>query len=76
MKDLYTFHTSKEDLDKWYEMVSDAYIRIFKRCGLDVKIVKSETGQIGGDEAHEFMVMKKLEKIQLHIVQNGVWCKY
>lgn len=60
MKDLYTFHTSKEDLDKWYEMVSDAYIRIFKRCGLDVKIVKSETGQIGGDEAHEFMVMKKV----------------
>jgi prolyl-tRNA synthetase len=57
MKDLYTFHVSEEDLNLWYQKVWQAYLRIFDRCGLDVKIVNSDTGQMGGKSAHEFMVM-------------------
>jgi len=34
MKDLYSFHSSQDDLDKYYEVVSGAYDKIFKRCGL------------------------------------------
>ena len=60
MKDLYTFHASEEDLDKWYQTVWQAYLRIFDRCGLDVKIVNSDTGQMGGKSAHEFMVMSEV----------------
>jgi len=60
MKDAYTFHDSNEDLDIWYKAFSDAYVRIFNRCGLDTKIVASDTGQIGGDEADEFMVMSEV----------------
>jgi prolyl-tRNA synthetase len=60
MKDLYTFHTSEEDLDNWYQSVWQAYLRIFKRVGLDVKVVNSETGQMGGKSAHEFMVMSEV----------------
>jgi prolyl-tRNA synthetase len=60
MKDLYTFHISEEDLDNWYQSVWQAYLRIFKRVGLDVKVVNSETGQIGGKSAHEFMVMSEV----------------
>jgi prolyl-tRNA synthetase len=60
MKDAYTFSDSNEDLDKWYKLFSDAYIEIFRRCGLDTKIVSSDTGQIGGDEADEFMVMSEV----------------
>jgi prolyl-tRNA synthetase len=60
MKDLYTFHTSEEDLDIWYQSVWQAYLRIFKRVGLDVKVVNSETGQMGGKSAHEFMVMSEV----------------
>jgi len=60
MKDLYTFHESEEDLDVWYKKVTQAYINIFNRCGLDTKIVASDTGQIGGDEADEFMVMSEV----------------
>ncbi|PAT02388.1 proline--tRNA ligase [Candidatus Izimaplasma bacterium ZiA1] len=60
MKDLYTFHESEEDLDVWYKKVTQAYINIFNRCGLDIKIVASDTGQIGGDEADEFMVMSEV----------------
>jgi prolyl-tRNA synthetase len=60
MKDLYTFHTSEEDLDTWYQNVWQAYLRIFKRVGLDVKVVNSDTGQMGGKSAHEFMVMSEV----------------
>jgi prolyl-tRNA synthetase len=60
MKDLYTFHTNEEDLDVWYQNVWQAYIRIFDRCGLEVKIVNSDTGQMGGESAHEFMVMSEV----------------
>ncbi len=60
MKDLYTFHTSSEDLDKWYDEIAKAYKKIYNRCGLDVKVVHSETGQMGGKEAHEFMVMSEV----------------
>jgi prolyl-tRNA synthetase len=60
MKDAYTFSESEEDLDRWYKLFTDAYINIFNRCGLDTRIVSSDTGQIGGDEADEFMVMSEV----------------
>jgi prolyl-tRNA synthetase len=60
MKDLYTFHASEEDLDRWYQNVWQAYLNIFKRCGLEVKVVNSDTGQMGGKSAHEFMVMSEV----------------
>lgn len=60
MKDAYTFTESQEDLDVWYKAFTEAYVRIFNRCGLDTKIVASDTGQIGGDEADEFMVMSEV----------------
>lgn len=60
MKDAYTFTETVEDLNHWYKLYSDAYTRIFKRCGLETRIVASDTGQIGGDEADEFMVMSEV----------------
>ncbi len=60
MKDAYTFSATNEGLDEWYKLFSKAYIDIFKRCGLDTKIVNSDVGQIGGDEADEFMVMSEV----------------
>ncbi len=60
MKDLYTFSESRGDLDQWYQTMKEAYTTIFKRCGLETKIVSSDTGQIGGDTADEFMVMSEV----------------
>jgi prolyl-tRNA synthetase len=60
MKDAYSFSESVEDLDVWYKLFTKAYIDIFARCGLDTKIVSSDVGQIGGDEADEFMVMSEV----------------
>ncbi len=60
MKDAYTFSETEEDLDRWYQLFTKAYIEIFRRCGLETKIVSSDVGQIGGDEADEFMVMSEV----------------
>lgn len=60
MKDAYTFTESYEDLDVWYKKFIEVYVKIFQRCGLDTKIVSSDVGQIGGDEADEFMVMSEV----------------
>ena len=57
MKDLYTFSTSEEDLDVWYNKVRGAYINIFTRLGLNFRIVGANSGQIGGSSSEEFMAL-------------------
>jgi len=57
MKDAYSFHATRESLDAAYEVMRDAYGRIFHRCGLDHVPVEADTGNIGGSASHEFMVL-------------------
>lgn len=57
MKDAYSFDTSEEGLDKEYQNMAQAYKKIFDRCGLDTKMVQSDSGAIGGSVSHEFMVI-------------------
>ncbi len=57
MKDAYSFGTSQEELEKEYENMAQAYRNIFKRCGLETKMVQSDSGAIGGNVSHEFMVI-------------------
>lgn len=57
MKDAYSFDTSLESLNQSYQRMYDAYCRIFTRCGLDYLAVEAESGPIGGDASHEFMVL-------------------
>ena len=57
MKDAYSFGTSQEELDKEYQNMWEAYTKIFKRCGLETKAVQSDSGAIGGNVSHEFMVI-------------------
>jgi len=56
MKDAYSFDTSVEALGHSYEKMYDAYCRIFDRAGLKYLPVEAESGPIGGDASHEFMV--------------------
>jgi prolyl-tRNA synthetase len=56
MKDGYSFDTSVEALGKSYEKMFAAYCRIFSRCGLTYLSVEAESGPIGGDASHEFMI--------------------
>ena len=57
MKDAYSFDINEEGLDKEYENMARAYKRIFERCGLETKMVQSDSGAIGGSVSHEFMVI-------------------
>ena len=56
MKDAYSFDADVAQLDKSYDAMYEAYCRIFDRCGLPYVIVEAESGPIGGDASHEFMV--------------------
>lgn len=59
MKDAYSFHISKDGpggLDEGYQKMYDAYCAIFSRCGLPYIAVEADSGPIGGDASHEFMV--------------------
>ena len=56
MKDAYSFHTDLETLDATYKKMYDAYCKIFTRCGLPYLPVEAESGPIGGDGSHEFMI--------------------
>ena len=55
MKDAYSFDRDEEGLARSYELQSEAYARIFDRCGLRWYRVESDVGMMGGSGAHEYM---------------------
>ena len=57
MKDAYSFHATEEDARREYQVMYDAYTRIFRRCGLEFRAVEADTGNIGGSLSHEFQVL-------------------
>ena len=73
MKDAYSFHETNEELDEWYQKFARAYTNIFLRCGLETRIVSSDVGQIGGNEADEFMVMSEVGEDTITYCES---CKY
>ncbi len=56
MKDAYSFDATDEGAMASYRRMFDAYGRIFARCGLQAFPVEADTGVIGGNHSHEFMV--------------------
>ena len=59
MKDLYSFHASQEDFRQYYKKVTQAYSKIFKRCGLTTIITEASGGDFTKDYTHEFQVLAK-----------------
>ena len=57
MKDAYSCDRDMAGLDVSYEAQHGAYLRIFERLGLEVVVVASDVGIMGGSQAHEFMVL-------------------
>ncbi len=61
MKDAYSFHTSQEDLEQYYDKCYDTYNRIFKRVGIpEVVTVASDSGMMGGNISHEYMLLNEV----------------
>jgi len=57
MKDMYSFHETQEDFDRFYKEVKDAYIRIFERLGLTAKVTEASGGAFTTKVSYEFMVL-------------------
>lgn len=73
MKDAYSFHTSEECLEKEYQVMAAAYDRIFNRCGLETRMVRSDSGAIGGSVSHEFMVLTRIAEGEQESGENDVF---
>ena len=71
MKDGYSFHSSDEDAQKWYGILYGAYERIFTRCGLTFKPVEADSGPIGGNHSHEFMVIADTGEAEIALCACG-----
>jgi prolyl-tRNA synthetase len=60
MKDLYSVHLDEEDMLKYYYQVIDAYLKIFKRLSLEVKVVEASGGVFTDKHSHEFQVLSEV----------------
>lgn len=68
MKDAYSFHTSQEDLEQYYDRCYRAYERIFARAGVPgVITVASDSGMMGGNLSHEYMMLTPIGEDSLVI---------
>lgn len=67
MKDAYSFDLSKDEAVKAYNRMFVAYLRTYRRMGLTAIPMKAETGPIGGDLSHEFIVLADTG-------ESGVFC--
>lgn len=74
MKDAYSFHTSQEDLEQYYDKCHKAYERIFARAGIpEVVSVASDSGMMGGSISHEFMLLTDIGEDSIAICSE---CDY
>jgi prolyl-tRNA synthetase len=73
MKDAYSFHASQECLETEYQNMADTYTRIFNRCGLETRQVRSDSGSIGGSVSHEYMVLTRIAPGEQESGENDVF---
>lgn len=73
MKDAYSFDADWDGLDATYKKMYDAYCRIFERCGLPYIPVEADTGIMGGNVSHEFMVPSEAGE---DLIVTCTKCKY
>lgn len=74
MKDAYSFHTSQEDLEQYYDVCYKAYQRIFARAGVpQVITVASDSGMMGGNLSHEYMLLTPIGEDSIAICED---CDY
>ena len=73
MKDAYSFDLDFAGIDRFYPKIYQSYFDIFHRCGQEVVAVESDTGMMGGTQAHEFMALTPIGEDTLVICDQ---CHY
>jgi prolyl-tRNA synthetase len=70
MKDLYSFHRDEKDLDKFYEIVKNAYIKIFEKCGLKTVYTLAAGGDFTTNYTHEFQVITPVGEDTIYVCEK------
>ena len=71
MKDAYSFDLDWDGLDRSYQAMHDAYVRIFTRTGLDFRVVDADSGAIGGNRSQEFHVLAESGEDEIAFSDGG-----
>lgn len=71
MKDLYSFHSCEEDLSDYFDKVKEAYLKIYKRCGVEVYASLASGGAIGGTKTFEFQVLADSGEDEIIYCEGG-----
>ncbi len=71
MKDAYSFDATDEAALISYQKMYDAYVRIFDRCGVQAFPVEADTGVMGGNHSHEFMIPAQTGESEVAYTEDG-----
>ena len=71
MKDAYSFDATDEAALISYQKMYDAYVRIFERCGVKAFPVEADTGVMGGNHSHEFMIPAQTGESEVAYTEDG-----
>ncbi len=74
MKDMYSFHATQEDFDRYFNVVKQAYFRIFKRLGLEAKATEASGGSFSQKISYEFMVLTDAGEDDILYCQHCEFC--
>lgn len=75
MKDMYSFHTSTEDFQAFYDRVIPAYLKIYQRCGLQAKVVEASGGSFTKKRSHEFQVLTPAGEDKILTSDHGTFAQ-
>ncbi len=75
MKDMYSFHLTREDFEAYYASVIPAYLETFRRCGLNVKVVEASGGAFSEKYSHEFQVLTPAGEDKILTTEKGTFAQ-
>ncbi|MBU1446028.1 proline--tRNA ligase [Patescibacteria group bacterium] len=73
MKDMYSFHTSEEDLDNYYKKAIEAYLNVYRRAGVEAYVLEASGGAFSDKYSHEFSIITDAGEDTMILCKN---CKF
>jgi prolyl-tRNA synthetase len=74
MKDMYSFHESQEDFDRYYNEIKESYKKIFERLGLTAKVTEASGGSFSKKISYEFMVLTNAGEDDILYCESCDYC--
>ncbi|MBP9702827.1 hypothetical protein KBD69_04005 [Candidatus Woesebacteria bacterium] len=74
MKDMYSWHSTQSDFDRFYQIVKEAYFKIFERIGLSAKATEASGGAFTEKVSYEFEVLSDAGEAHILHCESCNWC--